>query len=118
MECPKCKRAIPDDANLCCYCGKRIGPVERKARKRPNKTGSVYKNTGHREKPWVATRSGTYIGSYSTRAEALEALEHTSWKTLTEMYNMSVSEIRDIWKVEQYRKVGAKAIEAYDNAWV
>ena len=40
MICPKCIRAIPDDAVLCCYCGKKF--VKDKRPKRANKTGSVY----------------------------------------------------------------------------
>ncbi len=32
MYCNYCGKVIPDDANLCAYCGKRVGPVV--ARKR------------------------------------------------------------------------------------
>ena len=51
MTCPKCARVIPDDAALCCYCGRTI---QRKApsrvHQRPNGTGTAYK----RGKTWMA----------------------------------------------------------------
>lgn len=46
MLCPRtaCKREIPDDSVFCCYCGKKIGPVQSGERtRRGNKTGSIYK---------------------------------------------------------------------------
>ena len=52
MLCPKCRSEIPDDANICCYCGRVIHRLEPRPRKRPNGAGSVYKLTGkHRSKP-------------------------------------------------------------------
>ena len=44
MICTSCSREIPDDAVMCCYCGRRFVRKPRKGSpKRPNKTGSVYK---------------------------------------------------------------------------
>ena len=42
MDCPKCGREVPDDALMCCYCGKRLQLTKRKGTKRPNGTGNVY----------------------------------------------------------------------------
>lgn len=50
MICPSCTREIPEDAVLCCYCGRRFVRQPRKGTKRPNKTGSVYKSGAS----WVA----------------------------------------------------------------
>jgi len=50
MLCPKCARDIPDDAALCCYCGKKLTATKRKRSKRPNGTGSVYQ----RGSTWTA----------------------------------------------------------------
>jgi len=50
MNCPKCHRELPDDAVLCCYCGKRFVPAKRTRPRRPNGTGHVYQ----RGKTWTA----------------------------------------------------------------
>lgn len=50
MICSKCKRNIPDDAILCCYCGKKY--VKEKRTGRANGTGSVYYDAS--KKKWVA----------------------------------------------------------------
>ena len=48
MECIKCKKEIPDGAPYCCWCGKK--QQTKKATKRGNGTGSVYR----RNDKWVA----------------------------------------------------------------
>ena len=50
MICSKCKRNIPDDAVLCCYCGKKY--IKEKRHDRANGTGSVYYDNS--KKKWVA----------------------------------------------------------------
>ena len=59
MNCPKCLKLIPDDALLCCYCGKRIqqDPNRKKKEKRPNGTGNVYK----RGETWTARVVDHYV---------------------------------------------------------
>ena len=50
--CKKCKKTIPDDAVLCCYCGKKVF-IKKKPRKfhqRPNGTGYATR----RGKSWTA----------------------------------------------------------------
>lgn len=49
MICTKCRAAVPDDAVLCCYCGKRF-VTERKTKKRGNGQGTAFK----RGNTWTA----------------------------------------------------------------
>ena len=42
VVCTKCGRELPQDAKLCCYCGKRLN-AEKKTRTRGNGTGTVFK---------------------------------------------------------------------------
>ena len=51
MICTKCSREIPDDAILCCYCGKKF-IKEKRTGSRANGTGSVYYDNS--KKRWVA----------------------------------------------------------------
>ena len=51
MLCTKCRREIPDDAVLCCYCGKKY-IKEKRTGSRANGTGSVYYDASKRR--WVA----------------------------------------------------------------
>ena len=43
MICPKCARELPEDAVLCCYCGRKLN-AQKKPRTRGNGLGSVYKS--------------------------------------------------------------------------
>lgn len=80
MECIRCHREIPDESLFCCFCGKRLSiasaPVQRRKRRRSKGSGSVYKLSGNRSKPWAAMSSaGTLIGTFTTSGEAVEALD-------------------------------------------
>ena len=51
MLCPRCRAALPDGANFCPQCGKRVSsfvPSPQKHRRRAKGTGSVYKLQGRR----------------------------------------------------------------------
>lgn len=83
MICPRCSREIPDDAQLCCYCGRSIvRKAPARAHQRGNGTGTAYK----RGKTWTAIVTvGWHVdengkrrqqritkGGFKTRGEALE----------------------------------------------
>ena len=52
MLYPKRHREVPENSNICCYCGRVIHRPEPLLQKPPDGSGSVYKLTGkHRSKP-------------------------------------------------------------------
>ena len=117
MDCIKCGKEIPDGAPYCCWCGKKQQQSQRKALKRANGTGSVYKLDGRRTRPWVAAKNKTIIGYYAKKAEALEALARLSGRDVTERYNMTFSDVFTGWKQEHYRTIGKKGIDSYEQAY-
>lgn len=117
MNCVKCKAALPEGAIYCPMCGKKQVPEKRKALKRANGTGTVYKLQGRRKRPWVAAKNKVVIGYYERKTDALETLERLSGKDLTERYNMTFSEVFEAWKVEHYKEIGPKGVESYDRAF-
>lgn len=56
VDCIKCGKSIPEDAPFCCWCGKKQQQSQRKASKRGNGTGSVYR----RGDKWVAAITKGY----------------------------------------------------------
>ena len=117
LFCLKCKKPLPEGALFCPYCGKKQTKEPRKALKRANGLGSVYKLQGRRRKPWAVAKSGTFIGCYATKTEALEVLEKLSGVNISEHYNMTFSQVFEKWKAEHYREIGTSGAEAYDNSF-
>ena len=65
---------MPEDGIFCPYCGTRQIREKKKALKRANGTGTVYKLQGRRKRPWIAAKNRVVIGYYETKTAALEAL--------------------------------------------
>lgn len=117
MECIKCKKEIPDGAPYCCWCGKQQQAPQRKALKRANGTGTVYKLQGRRTRPWVAAKGKTIIGYYDKKTSALEALARLQGRSIDEIYNWTFKQVYEAWKDEHFRDIGAKGIESYERAY-
>lgn len=117
MQCVKCRAELPDGAVYCPACGKKQTPQQRKALKRANGTGTVYKLSGRRKRPWVASKARVVIGYYETKTEALQALERVSGKDLTERYNMTFEDVYKEWKMEHCKDVGDKSVASYKRAY-
>ena len=117
MTCIKCRASLPDDALYCTYCGKKQVQEKRKALKRANGMGTVYKLQGRRVRPWVAAKNRIIIGYFETKTAALEALERLSGKDLTARYNLTFQEVFEEWKAEHYKEIGTKGVESYDRAY-
>ena len=116
-NCIKCKAALPDGALFCPMCGKKQVPEKRKALKRANGTGTVYKLQGRRTRPWVAAKNKIIIGYYSKKTDALEALERLTGKSLDERYNMTFEKVYDGWKAEHFRDLSKHGTEAYEISY-
>ena len=115
--CVKCRAELPPGALYCPACGKKQAPEKRKALKRANGTGTVYRLQGRRQRPWVAAKNRVIIGYYAKKTEALEALERLSGVDLSERYNMTFSQVFDAWKQEHYQEIGPHGIDSYEQAY-
>lgn len=98
-------------------CGKKQVQERRKTAKRANGTGTVYKLSGRRRRPWIAAKNKVIIGYYERKTDAIEALEKLSGRSLDDRYNMTFSAVFDGWKEEHYKEVGKKGIEGYNRAY-
>lgn len=116
-KCIKCQTELPQDAAYCPACGKKQIAEQRKALKRPNGAGTVYKLTGRRVKPWVAARNKVIIGYYAKKSEALEALGKLSGRDITERYNMTFAQVYEQWSAEHFRDIGPSGQTSYKNAY-
>lgn len=79
MECIRCRRDIPEGGLFCPWCGKRQPEApapQRRKRRRPKGSGTVYKMHGQRARPYVAVDGKkNYIGTFETIGEAIQALD-------------------------------------------
>lgn len=116
-QCVKCKKEIPDGSPFCCWCGRRQQDTQKKALKRANGTGTVYKLQGRRKRPWVAAKSGVIVGYYDKKTSALEALARLQGRSLDEIYNWTFKEVYEAWKDEHFRDIGEKGTESYERAY-
>lgn len=122
MLCCRCHREIPDGSFFCNFCGKRQSGApapQRKAHRRSKGSGSVYKLSGNRSKPWVARVCGTLIGTYATSGEAVQALDaFVSTQISVDLCNLTFAQTFEKWKPKHYETVSAKAQATYNNAFV
>lgn len=118
MICQKCGTELLPEAKYCHICGKKQGAGEKKkALKRANGTGTVYKLSGRRKRPWVAAKNKTIIGYYETKTAATEALNRLAGKDLSEYYNMTFKQVFEEWKPEHYREISKSGQSSYDRAF-
>lgn len=117
MYCIKCGKEIYDGSIYCNWCGKKQTQEKRKAIKRANGTGTVYKLSGRRKRPWVAAKNRVIIGYYERKIDALGALERLAGKDITERYNMTFKDVYNDWKEEHFKSIGEKGIESYERAF-
>lgn len=115
--CIKCKANLRDGAIYCDVCGKKQGPQQRKHRKRANGSGCVYKMPGNRTNPWAAKKNGVFLGSYKTYADAQKALERSTDADIGDKYNLTFSQIYELWKPIHAREVSEYQMSCYAAAY-
>lgn len=114
MKCRKCHAEIPSESKFCLYCGAKQEPEKRKALKRANGTGTVYKLQGRRRRPWAAAKGKVVLGYYETKTAALEALNRLTGRSLNERYNMTFADVFEAWKLEHYKELTKSGQTQYD----
>ena len=121
MECIKCKKEIPDGAPYCCWCGKK--QQTKKATKRGNGTGSVYRRNdkwvaeitkGYREENGSVKRvvAGSGCGC-RTKKEALDYLPMLAGQKKREKA-ITWRELYEMW-IPTHR-AGKSTIDCYKSA--
>lgn len=125
-NCIKCKKEIPKDSLFCLYCGKKQASTEgKKAKRRPNGSGTVYKVKGRRRKPWAAAttkyvnciKETVFLGYFTTEKEALEALTKIDIQNIPTEYNSTLADVYKMWSNTHFQDVSEKSVEGYELAW-
>lgn len=126
MICPKCQKTVPDDAVLCCYCGRRF-VIEKSARKkRGNGEGSAYK----RGSTWTAVASSLSWtddegkmhrkrltkGGFKTKGEAIAYAQQLR-NSPQEVPEMSLEELYFTWEKSYTKRVGSSTMAGYKAAF-
>lgn len=91
--------------------------MKRKPLKRANGTGTVYKLSGRRRRPWVAAKNKVVLGYYETKAEAMEALDRLSGRRVSSRYNLTFAEVYAAWSQEHYPDITSAGIRSYKRAY-
>lgn len=127
MTCPKCARLIPDDALLCCYCGRSIVKKEQPKRHgRGNGSGSAYRRgktwTASYTAGWTRDADGSYKqkrktkGGFKTRNEALEWIVDVK-QGRAKKDAPALARYWETWLAGEYTRLSSSKQTAYKIAW-
>lgn len=116
----RCKRPIPLDAVFCPYCGRKQVREQKpkKHRTREKGTGSVYKLSGNRKRPYYAVLNGKSAGRmYATRQEAEAALESMLACTRPEVFSYTLEDCYNAWSTVAFRDMSSSSRRGYTTSW-
>lgn len=127
MICPRCEKEIPDDAVLCCYCGRTI--IKRQPSRRHtrgNGSGSAYKRgktwTAKVTVGWVVDDNGKrqqrfhYKGGFKTRNEALAYIPVLKAGSVRKEAP-TLLHYWELYRDNEYEKLSGSKQMAYKIAW-
>ena len=124
MTCERCGRDIPDGAMFCPWCGKRqpenTPPVQRKKRRRPKGSGSVYRLNGNRARPYVALAANRdVLGTFGTSGEAVQALDaYNAQNTPAALLKCTFADAYSQWKAQpKFQNLGMDMQKGYELAY-
>ena len=123
LKCKKCKKEIPDESIFCMWCGAKQIKTPRKTIKRENGTGSVYKRSDLKNRPWVAVTPATdnlppqIIDHYATSQQAKDALDDYR-KNPTTKLNITVEQIYEEWQPLGCKDKSKQLADSYHAAWI
>lgn len=119
MTCRYCRKALPDGAKFCCFCGR---SQEQKKHKRGNGQGSAFK----RGRTWTGVRPGYQFtddnglhrkrptkGGFATKKEALE---WASTNTNLDTHSPKVIELWELYEQNDLKKLSSNRQTAYKIA--
>ncbi len=109
----RCSAELPEGAVYCPLCGKKQEREPRKALKRPNGAGTVYKLSGRRRRPWVAAKNKVIF----SKSAGLEALSKLAGVNPNDRYNMTFEQIFTEWSAEHFKTIGPHGIPSYKDAF-
>jgi integrase len=125
MICPKCAREIPDDAMICCYCGRHIIIQRGSGKKRGNGEGNAYKRgntwTVRVSQPSTTDENGKLHrhrptkGGFKTKGEALAYAETLKNGPLS-VPDVSMEKVFTEWSKGYSARVGASTMAGYKAA--
>lgn len=116
--CKKCGIAFPDAFTFCPSCGRSLKPQSKTSlRRRPKGTGSVFKMSGRRSKPWVAKLNGKLLGYFETRPDAEKFLADNRAQSV-ELINYTLENIHDRWQTTQrFKRLSKDTKSNYSAVW-
>lgn len=122
MECQRCHKEIPEGSLFCNWCGKRqpdAPPPQRRKRRRPKGSGTVYKMSGQRARPWIAiTGKKEVLGTYETSGAAVQALDaYNAQNTPAARLKYTFADVYARWSEQHYKDVGAAGRDSYERAF-